>query len=193
MIQNRLAKQPFTLHNPPHSEVNEDILNLCASSPIVRSSLEEALERNSNGTFRPVIFGTNTIQAYRSGKPFSTAHLSSSSISLTSFHCIRPRGKDSRKFLSTWQSFLLYHGGLTFDSHNPTKHIRIPNFIAARRIATAVLNRYGLGAKDIDRAIDIFVATGDITESLKLYQYLRSKGDVHHGDFDNTDVKIRAL
>lgn len=49
------------------------------------------------------------------------------------------------------------------------------------------MDRYGLGAKDIDRAIDIFAATGDITESLNLYQYLMSKRDVHHDDFDKTE------
>lgn len=60
MIQNRLEKQPFTLHNPPNSEVNENILSLCASSPIARNSLEEALERNSNGAFRPLSYSDLT-------------------------------------------------------------------------------------------------------------------------------------
>ncbi|KAL0632325.1 hypothetical protein Q9L58_008805 [Maublancomyces gigas] len=162
-LQNRLENQPFALqlHNPPHSEVNEDILSICASSPIARNILEEALERNSNGAFRPLSYSKLTQK-----------------LKLTDL------GEDN---LSTWQSFLLYHGGLTFDSHNPTKQMRIPNLIAARRIAAAVSDRYGLVVKDIDRAIDIFAATGDITESLKLYQDLMSKRDVHHGDFDKTE------
>ncbi|KAF8540982.1 hypothetical protein BDD12DRAFT_830739, partial [Trichophaea hybrida] len=80
-FQRRLEKETFALEDPPHSEVNENFLSICASSPIARSNLDEAL----NGL--------------------------------------------------RW---------FTFDSNNPSKYLKIPNQIAARRIATVVLHRYGL-------------------------------------------------
>lgn len=181
-LQRRQEGTPFGLHNPPHSEVNQNILNLCASSPTARNKLEEALEETPSGAFRALEY-SELIQRFRVTdlvRWFSIPYL---------FHHSNPnlQGKDIQKHSSAWQSLLLYHEGLTFDSDNPTKNMKIPNMIAARRIATAVLDHYGLTVKDIDRAIDAFAATGDITEPLKLYQYMMGERDVGYGDFDKNE------
>ena len=37
-----------------------------------------------------------------------------------------------------------YYGGLTFHLKNPARFLKIPNSIAAKRIAEAFLSKYGL-------------------------------------------------
>src|SRR6266480_842485 len=45
---------------------------------------------------------------------------------------------------SAWRSLMIYFGGLTFSPQDPENYLRIPNKIAAKRIAEAVLKKYGL-------------------------------------------------
>ena len=82
---------------------------------------------------------------------------------------------------------MLYHGGFAFDRNNPSKYLKIPNQIAARRIAEAVLHRSGLAAPDIDRAVEHFASTGDITKALELYQHLMGLRDVLSWDFEKSE------
>ncbi|KAF8542939.1 hypothetical protein BDD12DRAFT_318297 [Trichophaea hybrida] len=96
-------------------------------------------------------------------------------------------GNDIKNDLAAWQAYVLYNGGFTFDNNNPSKYLKIPNLIAARRIANVVLHRYGLFKKDIDQAIEIFASKGDITEVLKLYQHMMCQRDISHGDFDKSE------
>jgi hypothetical protein len=88
---------------------------------------------------------------------------------------------------SAWLTYLLYNGALTFDRKDPSKFMKIPNKIAAKRIATAILNRFGMKAKDIDHALDILSRTGEVAPVLMLYQKMMSKRDVGWGDFDKTE------
>ncbi|KAF8537832.1 hypothetical protein BDD12DRAFT_201139 [Trichophaea hybrida] len=163
-FQHRLEKETFTLKDPPHSEVNQNFLSICASSPVARSNLDEALERDSDGAFRPLKYSMLR-------QEFGLTDL----------------GNDIKNDLAAWQAYVLYHGGFTFDSNNPSKYLKIPNQIAARRIADAVLRRYGLLAPHIDRAVEVFASTGDITEVLELYQYMMGLRDVLYNDFDKNE------
>lgn len=54
--------------------------------------------------------------------------------------------------------------------------MKTPNMIAARRVATAVLDHYRLTVT--------FAATRAITEPLRLYQYMMGERDAGHGSFD---------
>ena len=39
---------------------------------------------------------------------------------------------------------MFYSGGLTFDSEDPTKFVKIPNLIAAQRFGKSLLDRLGI-------------------------------------------------
>ena len=64
-----------------------------------------------------------------------------------------------------------------FDSENPSKFLKIPNQIAAERIATAVLLRFGIESKDIDHILQSLLSTRNIRPLLRLYQTLMSQRD----------------
>ena len=89
----------------------------------------------------------------------------------------------------SWQSFMLYVGGLTFTNHMPDKQLHIPNFVTAQRFARAILNRYRLHASDIKDALQK-LSNGDISMLLGYYQRLMSKRNIgfmkeleeHHRD-----------
>ena len=52
--------------------------------------------------------------------------------------------RDFKQSQPAWRSLMLYYGGLSFHPKDPGHYLRIPNLIAVKRIAQAVLKRYGL-------------------------------------------------
>ena len=85
---------------------------------------------------------------------------------------------------SSWLSFMLYVGGLTFSNQMPDKQLRIPNLVAAQRFAKAILNRYQLRTSDIKNALQRS-STGDISMLLGYYQRLMSERDTSDSDLKN--------
>ena len=56
---------------------------------------------------------------------------------------------------------MVYFGGLTFDPADPAKYLKIPNTVAAKRIAKVVLERYKL-SQSLPVALQTLVQDGDI-------------------------------
>ena len=78
---------------------------------------------------------------------------------------------------SSWRSLLVYLGGLTFDQEQPATHLRIPNKVAARRIAAAVLETYNLHESFL-AALQRLVDDGEIEQTLSCYRDLMVQQDV---------------
>jgi hypothetical protein len=76
---------------------------------------------------------------------------------------------------------MIYFGGLTFDSKKPATHLRVPNKVAVKRIATAVLERYNL-RESFEFALQILVNNGEIERVLSCYRDLMIQRDVTLND-----------
>jgi hypothetical protein len=72
---------------------------------------------------------------------------------------------------------VIYFGGLTFDSKEPAKYLKVPNTVAAKRIATAVLERYKL-YEFFQFALRNLVDDGEIERVLSCYRDLMMQRDV---------------
>jgi hypothetical protein len=82
-------------------------------------------------------------------------------------------------------------GGLTFDSAEPSKFLKIPNLVAAKRFGTALLNRLGL-YQSMGTALHTLAQTGSPMEVLAGYCHLMRqryimrnafvKSEEHHRD-----------
>jgi hypothetical protein len=79
---------------------------------------------------------------------------------------------------------MLYYGGITFDSEDPAHYLKIPNAVAARRIAEAVLKRYGL-RHSLAAALHSLKPNGNILPVLNCYRDLMVQRDVGHSDSTN--------
>jgi hypothetical protein len=78
---------------------------------------------------------------------------------------------------SAWRSLMIYFGGLTFDPKEPATYLRVPNKVAAKRIATAVLERYNL-RESFKFALQNLVDDGEIERVLSCYRDLMTQRDV---------------
>ena len=56
---------------------------------------------------------------------------------------------------------MIYFGSLTFDLKKPATHLRVPNKVAIRRIAIAILERYNL-RECFNFALQKLVGDGEI-------------------------------
>jgi len=81
---------------------------------------------------------------------------------------------------------MIYFGGLTFYSKDPANYLKIPNKIAAKRIAEAVLQRYGLSGS-LGAALDFLCSNGDIQPVLSCYRDLMVQRDVGLSDFRKSE------
>ena len=68
-------------------------------------------------------------------------------------------------------------GGLTFDSDNPSKFLKIPNLIAAKRFGSAILERLGL-YNSMKSALHSLAGTGNPMDVLIGYCHLMRQRDV---------------
>src|SRR3954451_22595756 len=81
---------------------------------------------------------------------------------------------------------MVYVGALTFDPKHPENHLKIPNQVAARRIAQAVLERFKL-SMSLNVALQTLVQDGDIERVLNCYRDLMTQRDVTVGDLTHQD------
>jgi hypothetical protein len=79
---------------------------------------------------------------------------------------------------------MVYVGALTFDQKDPGNYLKIPNKVAARRIAEAVLERYKLSIS-LGVALQTLVQDGDIERVLSCYRDLMTQRDVNLKDLTN--------
>jgi hypothetical protein len=81
---------------------------------------------------------------------------------------------------------MVYFGALTFYPEDPAKYLKIPNKVAASRIATVVLERYHL-SQSLVVALQTLVQDGDIERVLSCYRDLMTQRDVTVGDLTKMD------
>lgn len=72
---------------------------------------------------------------------------------------------------------MVYFGGFTFDRENPTTHLKIPNAVAAQRIAEVILERYRL-SQSLPVALQALLQDGDIEGVLSCYRDVMTDRDV---------------
>jgi hypothetical protein len=72
---------------------------------------------------------------------------------------------------------MVYMGGLTFDMAEPSKFLKIPNLVAAKRFGSALLDRLGL-YKSMKSALFNLAATGNPMNVLAGYCQLMRQRDV---------------
>jgi hypothetical protein len=85
---------------------------------------------------------------------------------------------------------MVYMGGLTFDSNDPSKFLKIPNLVAAKRFGSALLDRHGLSSSMKD-ALYTLVRTGNPMDVLTGYYHLMRQRDVIGNAFKKTEEHHR--
>ena len=71
----------------------------------------------------------------------------------------------------------MYFGGLTFHPEKPKTHLKIPNKVAADRIALTVLDRYDL-RNSLEVALQYLVSNGELERTLACYRQLIIQRDI---------------
>ncbi len=80
---------------------------------------------------------------------------------------------------------MVYFGGLTFYREDPARYLKIPNKIAAKRIAKTVISKYGL--KYLPAALIDLRTQGNIQGVLNCYRDLMVYWDVGEDDFNKSE------
>jgi len=81
---------------------------------------------------------------------------------------------------------MVYFGALTFHPEDPANHLKIPNKVAASRIAHAILERYKL-SESLVVALQKLAQYGDIEQVLSCYRDLMTQRDVTVDDLTKID------
>jgi len=87
---------------------------------------------------------------------------------------------------------MIYSGGLTFDSEDPTKFIKIPNLIAAQRFGKALFDRLGI-YESMEAALQTLSATGAPDQFLRVYLKLMREHDAGKHAFNKNEEVHRDL
>jgi hypothetical protein len=85
---------------------------------------------------------------------------------------------------------MIYMGGLTFDSDDPSKFLKIPNLVAAQRFGKALLDRHSLYSSMKD-ALYTLAGTGNPIDILVGYCHLMRQRDVIGDAFTKTEEHHR--
>jgi len=85
---------------------------------------------------------------------------------------------------------MVYAGGLTFDSEEPTKFLKIPNLVAAHRFGRAMLERLGI-LRTISIALGTLSTTGAPDQVLSGYLRLMRDRDVGEAAFLRSEEHYR--
>ena len=80
------------------------------------------------------------------------------------------------KYLS-WRSLIVYFGGLTFDSNAPTRQLKLPNQIAAVRVAHKILQRHVV-SNSLEKELENLLTNGELGGTLGCYRELMVQRDV---------------
>jgi hypothetical protein len=81
---------------------------------------------------------------------------------------------------------MVYMGGLTFDSDDPSKFLKIPNLVAAKRFGSALLNRHGLHSS-MEDALYTLAGTGNPMDVLIGYCHLMRQRDITRDAFEKDE------
>ena len=87
---------------------------------------------------------------------------------------------------------MVYMGGLTFDSQDPSESLTIPNRVAAKRFGHAMISRRGLYGT-IFSAVNFLSSTGDLKQVLACYRSLMEERDVAAQSFRKTEENHRDI
>jgi hypothetical protein len=85
---------------------------------------------------------------------------------------------------------MVYMGGLTFDSDNPSKFLKIPNLVAAKRFGLALLTQHGL-YNSMKNALYTLAGTGNPMDVLIGYCHLMRQRDVTRDAFTKKEEHYR--
>ena len=85
---------------------------------------------------------------------------------------------------------MVYMGGLTFDSAEPSKFLKIPNLVAAKRFGLALLDRLG-SYQSMRDALYTLAETGSPIDVLARYCHLMRQRDVGRAAFAKTEEHHR--
>ena len=72
---------------------------------------------------------------------------------------------------------MIYMGGLTFDSDDPSNFSKIPNLVAAKRFGSAILERLSM-YNSMKTALDRLARTGNPMDVLAGYCHMMQQRDV---------------
>ena len=87
---------------------------------------------------------------------------------------------------------MVYMGGLTFDSNDPSKLLKIPNLVAAKRFGSALLDRHGL-LSSMKEALYTLARKGTPMDILTGYCHLMRQRDVIGKAFKKTEENHRDI
>ncbi|KAF8532961.1 hypothetical protein BDD12DRAFT_901079 [Trichophaea hybrida] len=160
-LQKGLNKGRFDIADPPHSEINDVVMDTCTTSYDVVADMTQALMRDNDGKFcklpydnLPGIFNAATLA-----------------------------GSDHESRVA-WRSLMVHIGGLTFDPDSPGKHLKIPNNVAVARIAQAICDRYHLKQDNVLHALKALVSNdGKIKPILDAYGTIMTQTATHAKHF----------
>jgi hypothetical protein len=85
---------------------------------------------------------------------------------------------------------MAYMGALTFDSDDPSKFLKIPNLVAAKRFGSALLDRHGLHNSMRD-ALYTLAKTGNPMDVLVGYCHLMRQRDIIGNAFAKSEEHHR--
>src|SRR4051794_6991201 len=90
----------------------------------------------------------------------------------------------------TWRSLMVYMGCLTPDSDDPSKFLKIPNLVAAKRFGSALLDRHGLYSS-IKDGLYTLARTGNPIDVLVGYCHLMRQRDIIAKAFTENEEHLR--
>ncbi|RPB19292.1 DUF1703-domain-containing protein [Terfezia boudieri ATCC MYA-4762] len=155
-LQCRIEGEKPATQDPENSEVSEVFLRRFATSAPAIRDFEKALECDEKGNFMPIEYSNFKLQ-------FTVRDLS------------------NEEDHTSWRSLIIYFGGLTFHPEKPTTHLKIPNRVAANRIALAVLHKYDL-RNSLTEALQRLVNYGELDRTLGCYRELMMQRDITTDD-----------
>jgi hypothetical protein len=85
---------------------------------------------------------------------------------------------------------MAYMGALTLDSDDPSKFLKIPNLVAAKRFGSALLDRHGL-YNSMKNVLYTLAGTGNLMDVLIGYCHLMRQRDVIGNAFKKTEENHR--
>jgi hypothetical protein len=85
---------------------------------------------------------------------------------------------------------MAYMGALTLDSDDPSKFLKIPNLVAAKRFGSALLARHGLHSS-MKNALYTLAGNGNLMDVLTGYCHLMRQRDFIENAFKKTEENHR--
>ncbi|KIX10454.1 uncharacterized protein Z518_01537 [Rhinocladiella mackenziei CBS 650.93] len=164
------GKEPEIM-DPVNSEVPEPYLWICARAPAAVNDMQCALQRDEHGSYQKI--------PYKEVLDGFTPHQLNT----------QATGEGD---ISVWRSLMVYMGGLTFDSNDPSSFFKIPNLIAAKRFRSAILKRLSL-YDTIGDAVHTLARTGNPMSALAGYCQLMRHHDKIEDAFLKTEEHHRGI